>query len=153
MLEDYKATRGHPPDSIFIDYAGIMAPTGSYRKEERWGQLDGIFLDLKQLARDEKARVITALQMNRESVKSEKPGLEHISLSDLPAQHCDAVYHIRQKDNEAEQTVLDLLTLKQRYGSKRALELWANWPCTFIGEIPENVRLQMENGELEEEKE
>ena len=31
---------------------------------------------------------------------------------------------------------MDMTFLKQRYGSKKPLVLWANWPMSYLGEVP-----------------
>jgi len=142
-LENYKTQHKMRPAIVYIDYVGLMSPLTS-KKLETHEKLGELCRDLKQLARDWEVPMVTALQLNRESVKAERRGLEHISLSDLAGHHCDAIYGISLKDPDAEASAVSLEFIKQRYGSKRPLMLYVNWPCTYMGEMPAVVRQQLE---------
>ena len=151
-LERYRLAHGIIPAVVYIDYAGIMSPKND-KKLQSFEKLDEIFKDLKQLARTWRVPIVTALQLNREAVKADRVGSEHIASSDGPIRHCDTAWAATLKSPDDEQTVVDLTYVKLRYGSKRPIQLWADWPCSFIGEMPAVVRQQLNDVKAREDAE
>lgn len=67
LIERYKA-RGIKFDLIIVDYADIMAP--EYRSDNSIDNFRSIYIDLRALASEENAAVLTATQTNREGAKA-----------------------------------------------------------------------------------
>jgi replicative DNA helicase len=64
-------------DLIVVDYADIMAPEKSY-EDFREGSRQ-IYLDLREIAFEEDAAVLTATQTNRDGMKSMSPNATHVA--------------------------------------------------------------------------
>lgn len=67
LIERYKA-RGIVFDLIIVDYADIMAP--EYRSDNSIDNFRSIYIDLRAIASEENAAVLTATQTNREGAKA-----------------------------------------------------------------------------------
>jgi replicative DNA helicase len=136
-MDNYRVLHGGvDPRCVYVDYAGKLKPESGKRNLQKYEQLDDVFDSLASFARKWRVPVVTPLQLNRDAVKADKIGLEHISLSDMPSHHCDTVWALSQREADVEQTAVDMTFLKQRYGSKKPLVLWANWPMSYLGEVP-----------------
>lgn len=65
-LDRYRS-RGHTFDLIIVDYGDLMAP--EYRNEDLRESLRQIFIDLRGIASEENAALLTATQTNRDGAK------------------------------------------------------------------------------------
>lgn len=64
-------------DMIVVDYADIMAP--SHRTGNEIADSKSIYVELRALAQEENAAVLTATQTNREGAKASVSTMEHVS--------------------------------------------------------------------------
>ena len=90
-------SKGIKPDMIIVDYADLIRPTN--RGEKRF-ELEEIYQDLRGMAGEFDAAVITATQSTRDSGDSEAITLEEIAESYLKASVADTVISLSRRPED-----------------------------------------------------
>jgi replicative DNA helicase len=137
-LEIYRAEHHRVPAVVFVDYLTLLGTMGKSRNQPQHEKIDELTLDLKYLATGWRVPVVTPIQHNSEALKAARVGTEQVGGSDAPCKHADALYGLALDDLDAEETRIKVTVMKQRYGSHRSFYLYANWPCTYVGDVPDN---------------
>jgi archaellum biogenesis ATPase FlaH len=138
-LEIYRMEQKRLPAVIFVDYLTLLGVVGRQRNNQaEHEKINELTLDLKYLAAQYQVPVVTPIQLNREALKAARVGTEHVGGSDAPGKHADALYGLMLDDPDAEETRIKVTVMKQRYGSHKSFHLYANWGCTFVGDMPDN---------------
>lgn len=144
---------GKKPDLILADYANIMKPDGVY--EKTYEKFDILFNELKQIARVHNLPIVTAMQQNRESLKSKHTGTEHIGLSDRAADHCDFILNLRQdeedplQDSSIKRIIVQFV--KARFNALTSCQLLADFSINYFKEEASVVQVNTSTGEIEED--
>lgn len=108
LIERYKSpgrnTDGseRPPiqfDLIVVDYADIMAPM--YRTDNVIENSKSVYIDLRAIATEENAAVLTATQTNREGYKSAVAKAEHVAEDFNKVRTVDLLISINKTEEEA----------------------------------------------------
>lgn len=108
LLQRYKTpgrnTDGstRPPikfDLIVVDYADIMAP--NYRTQDAIENSKSVYVDLRAIAFEENAAVLTATQTNREGFKSTVAKAEHVAEDFNKVRTVDLMISINKTEEEA----------------------------------------------------
>ncbi len=118
----FEKLHGQSPDLVLIDYANLIKPMSKYK--DRAEMYDHVFRELKEGARAHKIPYYTAVQMNRESVKASKKGMEHIAFSDATSYHCDAIFHIFADEKDEVNHEVHLEVIKGRYHQGSCIDLY-----------------------------
>ena len=98
LLDRYRAL-GTQFDLIVVDYADIMAP--NFRTKEVIENMKSIYIDLRAIAFDYNAAVLTATQTNREGAKSAVAKAEHVSEDFNKVRTVDLLISINKTEEEA----------------------------------------------------
>lgn len=98
LLDRYRAL-GTQFDLICVDYADIMAP--NFRTKEVIENMKSIYIDLRAIAFDYNAAVLTATQTNREGAKSAVAKAEHVSEDFNKVRTVDLLISINKTEEEA----------------------------------------------------
>ena len=105
------------PDVIIIDYLDLMNTFERY-KEVRF-KLTQIANDLKQLAQTFNCVVLTATQLNRESVRMQTANESNISEAYSKIFAADAFLTLNATDDEIKNNLIRLFVAKNRAGASR----------------------------------
>lgn len=108
LVQRYK-TPGRNPDGslrppikfdlIVVDYADIMAP--NYRTNDAIENSKSVYVDLRAIAFEENAAVLTATQTNREGFKSTVAKAEHVAEDFNKVRTVDLMISINKTEEEA----------------------------------------------------
>jgi len=107
LLQRYKSPKFMPNgtlrpaikfDLIIVDYADIMAP--NHRVNDAIENSKGIYLDLRAIAHEEDAAMLTATQSNREGFKSAVVKAEHVAEDFNKVRTVDIMISINVTDEE-----------------------------------------------------
>lgn len=141
LLKHQRQT-GKLPDIILTDYVNLMSPNGKWdRTHEKY---EILLKELKQAARAHKIPIVTAMQQNRESLKSNTPGLEHIALSDRAADNCNWVFNLKRSEEDIQANQLQVIFVKARNAPMTTCVLYADFAINYIRnfEAPININQQ-----------
>lgn len=111
-------------DLLVIDYLQLLDPTDRTRVREQ--QVAHISRSIKLLSRDLGCAIITAAQLNRENVKSNRrPTVADLRESGSIENDADAVIllHHEETDDGRPTGMITLIVAKSRFGCKDAIEL------------------------------
>ena len=86
-------------DLIVVDYADIMAP--NFRTSDTIENSKSIYVDLRAIAHEEDAAVLTATQTNREGFKSAVAKAEHVAEDFNKVRTVDLMISINKTEEEA----------------------------------------------------
>jgi replicative DNA helicase len=100
------------PSLVIIDYIGLM--TAGERIEKRYEQVAAVARALKNTAKEFNIPVLAAAQLNRESVKSDRPRLQHLAESAELERATDNVFFLHRPDELDMQT--EIILAKCRNG-------------------------------------
>lgn len=131
-LVTYERMYGKVPDLLLADYANLMRPDTRY--EKGYEKFDNLFRELKQVARVHRVPIITAMQQNRESLKADKVGVEHIGLSDRAADHCDFILHLKRDETDDINKTLHVRFVKARFSELKACSLYSDFAINYISD-------------------
>ena len=73
----------NPIKAIFVDYLGIIHGSDQYQNKKRWEELGEISESLRDIAREFRVPIITAVQANRSAIKKVKADMEKSSIDDI----------------------------------------------------------------------
>lgn len=133
-ISQYERAYNKKVDVAIIDYLTLLMPQGHVKNENTPALYGDLMKSLKQMARIKKMAVITAGQLNRQSVGSKTVGLEHISLSDQITWHADMVFSLTQTEEEKLKNIINLSVIKYRDGMGMKIPMFAAWDMSYIGE-------------------
>lgn len=118
-LDELKRDFGIVFDYGIIDYGVLMASKSG--KMDEFGRISDAFLDIKNLAEDNKLECIwTAAHITREGDKRTKSKYESTDIAkciDIP-RHVDALLGLQENEDELEQGVMRLEVIEQRNGMR-----------------------------------
>ena len=97
LIDRYKA-KGVKFDLIVVDYADIMAP--NHRYDNVIENSKSVYVDLRAIAQQEDAAVLTATQTNREGYKSTVAKAEHVAEDFNKVRTVDLMISINITDEE-----------------------------------------------------
>ena len=113
--------RGHKPDTVIVDYVGLMS--ADRKNQTRVLELDATLKELRAIAKDFDVAMICLAQINRavESQSDKRPGLKDIRESGGYEQEAALVLGLYNADYyKPEDTpnmgVLEIIILKNRFG-------------------------------------
>jgi len=86
-------------DLIVVDYADIMAP--NHRTNDAIENSKSVYVDLRAIAFEENAAVLTATQTNREAAKTAVAKMEHVSEDFNKIRTVDLMISINKTEEEA----------------------------------------------------
>ena len=129
-LTMYKKQYNKLPDIILADYANLMHPNEKYDKG--WEKFDILFRELKQVGRAHHLPIVTAMQQNRESLKSKDIGVEHIGLSDMAAAHCDFILHLKRDERDTVNKEMHINFVKARYSEQVSTTVLADFAINYM---------------------
>lgn len=97
QIAKYKA-RGVTFDLIVADYADLMAP--NHRTDNDIANSKSVYTDLRAIAQEECAALLTATQTNREGSKSNVAGMEHVAEDFNKVRIADLMISINATEDE-----------------------------------------------------
>ena len=97
MIDTYK-TKGITFDLIVVDYLGIMAP--DMRTNDHLENRKSVVVGLREVAKDENAAIVTAVQLNREGHRSVTGKAEHVGEDFNIIRTLDLVLSLNRTDEE-----------------------------------------------------
>lgn len=109
LIQKYKMPAAQPDgtvreaikfDLIIVDYADIMAP--NYRTTDPIENSKNVFVDLRAIAFEENAAVLTATQTNREGFKSAVAKAEHVAEDFNKVRTVDILLSINRTEEESD---------------------------------------------------
>lgn len=113
-LEKLRATREFVPDVIIVDYADLLRGTG--QAEEGRFELANTYIELRAIAKETNAVVITADQTNRSGLDSEIVLVSQIGEAYAKATHCDLIFTISRRETDKTSNQGRILFAKSRLG-------------------------------------
>jgi replicative DNA helicase len=124
----------HEPDVVFVDYLGIMRAID--KRPTDWQEQGRIAEELRQVARDLNACIITAVQLTRD--KNKEAGLDRIARSKIIGETSDVFLQIMEKEDAEEESqksgiFLPDNTMRIFFGKVRkgqmnySIELWKDF--------------------------
>lgn len=119
ILNDVKDN--YIPDTVFVDYLGIMKPNSS-SEESDWLKQGIISYEIREILRKNKVPGFTAVQLNRKAGQakdsSENIGLHRLARSASIATHATTVIQIEARNQEDMHPDLMYHIIKNRNGPK-----------------------------------
>jgi len=130
-----------PIDVVFVDYLGIISPSPQ-SGSQRWEQLGRNVEKLRQLAQEYNVPIITAVQANRETIKSvrnevKSSGAEHVNFgvesvaeSITIANTADIIFGIT---TDFEENKMWIHQVKNREGNTKKFSLTLQASRSYVG--------------------
>src|SRR5258708_1863090 len=108
------ATKNFTPDVVIVDYADLLRGTRGYG-EKRF-ELEGVYEELRALAQELNAVLITADQTNRSGMEMELVTIAQIGEAYLKATVCDLILTISRRMEDKQTNCGRLFVAKSRLG-------------------------------------
>ncbi len=125
-------------DMLFSDYIGIMSPNNK-TEEADWLKQNAVSQELRQIGRNKKIPVCSALQLNRKSdgkSAADQIGLHRLARSNSIATHCTCIIQLENRENENNYADISLHIIKNRRGPKTSGKLLRNLNCCAVLDNP-----------------
>lgn len=113
-IQKLEQTKEFKPDIIVLDYADLLRGTRGYGEKRH--ELEGIYEELRGLAQEFNAVVVTADQTNRAGLNDEIVTLQSIAESYAKATVCDLIITISRKMEDKQNGTGRLFVAKSRLG-------------------------------------
>jgi hypothetical protein len=148
----FDATFGKPPDVIVVDgLLDIKNHAGSDSRQKQSG-LSDIAKELRRLASEYNAGVITTHQGNRDSLTADIVGVEHTGEALAIMQIADTAITLNQTKAEEQMGMLRVFIARARNQKKwQMIRIWQNIPIGQFCQASELVEATYEDDEEEEE--
>lgn len=104
------------PQLIVVDYADLILPSVDYKSS--YDNQGLVYGQLVAMAGELKIPVWSASQINREGTKSKVRQIEHLAESFKKAMVANVVYTVNQDENEQQNKMMRLYSVKVRNGEK-----------------------------------
>jgi archaellum biogenesis ATPase FlaH len=153
-IQRLHATKEFKPDIVVVDYADLLRSTKGYG-DKRF-ELEGIYEELRALAQELNAVVITADQTNRSGLDMEIVTIGQIGESYAKATVCDVIMTVSRRMEDKQSNTGRLFLAKSRLGADGVVFPFILNPATVkvqllnAGEDP--IALFMENQKTMQQK-
>lgn len=132
-IEAAMVQTGEKYDAVFVDYLGIMN-SNQKSDEADWMKQGQISYELRHIARKYKIPLLSAVQLNRKSIKegSDNIGLSRLARSASIATHATHVIQIESRPKEEQFPDFLYHVIKNRRGAKGKGTLNKNLSCASL---------------------
>lgn len=113
-IERLRRERNWNPDVVCVDYADHLLPANRYK--ERRFELEGVYYDLKAIAKRGPRVVWTASQSNRKGATEKLITTLHMAEADVKGQVADVVVSMNQSSSERSAGIFHFYIAKNRLG-------------------------------------
>jgi replicative DNA helicase len=152
ILSDLSLKHGWTPDVLFVDYLGLMAPSGGVHKgENSYSILKRVAEEMRGIATEFDQRFITAHQLNKEGKRSSDPDMDDVADSFALPMTADGMIAIfRPKDDADKATKLIVKWIKTRQhalfrpGRHKFTVIGVDYERMFLYEVVESAKSQVE---------
>ena len=115
LLKNLEVKKKFKADVIIIDYLKLLKPNGKVYGDSNYNKYDQISIDIKALAKDHDAVMLSAVQTGRQSFGSNTVGMEDISDSIAIAQNADVVITLAKDDTLNKEDMIRVNIAKSRF--------------------------------------
>lgn len=113
-LKRLKSLKDFSPDIIVIDYADLLRPSRTYGEKRH--ELEGTYEELRGLAQEFQAQIVTADQTNRAGLNEEIVSIDKIGEAYSKATVCDLIMTISRRREDKVSHLGRLYIAKSRLG-------------------------------------
>jgi KaiC/GvpD/RAD55 family RecA-like ATPase len=139
LIKELKIKKNFVPDIIFVDYLELMKASSMGKDETVYHEIKKISEELRGLAMEVKAPIVSSVQTNRKGFSSSDIDLTNISDSIGPAKTADVIIGITQSDEFRKAGKFTFIILKNRYGlNKMKCYVCVDYDKMRITGVPED---------------
>ncbi len=99
LLRELKEKKNYEPEVIFVDYMGLMRPNFISKEQNEASMLKRVSEELFALAGEKNIAVVTAMQFNRDGMRSDNAGMNKIAGSVGTVFAADEVILLKQNED------------------------------------------------------
>lgn len=115
LLKNLEVKKGFKPDFIIVDYLKLLKPVGKVYGDNLYSKLCTVSEELRSLAFEYDACVLSASQTGRQSYGSATIGMEHIADSIGVVQSCDVMVSIATNETLHKESLVVINIAKSRF--------------------------------------
>lgn len=120
LLKELRQKRKFEPHIMMVDYLGLMIPNYTSKNSNSYGDVKQISEELRGLSveHDIEAGILSSIQTNRKGVNQLDTDIDDMADSIGPAATADLIWAATQNDELKEQRLIQLQSIKNRFGEK-----------------------------------
>jgi len=134
-IEIFYSAQGEYPKVIYLDYANLVDPVGSYEYESQ--KLDRLFIELLGITKGYSIPIVTPIRESRTgSLLKDRDdiGLEHVGLSQSIGYHVHQLWHLDHSKDDIQANRLWVRCKKNRYGPLFEAQLFVAPDYAYVGD-------------------